>query len=262
MPPTWHDMRTFFSVQRAVRYAQLRSDMGSGLESLMPPRDTPTYGTSLHYAAGKGEEYFRYQDLIGSTGGVLEAAKFAPYIPLAADVLDFGCGAGHLLAELKCAGKVGVEINPVARSEVSKKGLTCYADLSEVPHSSVDVAISNHALEHVPYPIAALREIRRSLRPGGKLILCVPIDDWRASKAYVASDINHHLNTWTPQLLGNTLVEAGYEVRTSSIRILTHAWPPRAAALYRVSPTLYRLTGFLWSVLTRRRQLLAVVDAP
>ena len=219
----------------------------------------PTYGTSIHYDSTRGPEYFRYQEVIGANSGLLDAMKFAPYVRPTDDVLDFGCGAGHLLDALHCNRKIGIEINSVAREAATNRGLTCYADMSEVPARSVDVAISNHALEHVPYPIGALREIRRALRQGGSLVLCVPIDDWRATKKYDPKDVNHHLNTWTPQLLGNTLREAGFAVDRDSIRILTHAWPPAAGKIYRLSPTAFRIVGTIWSVLRRRRQLIARV---
>jgi hypothetical protein len=85
------------------------------------------------------------------------------------------------------------------------------------------VIVSDHALEHVPFPIGALRELRGKLKPGGVLALVVPIDNWRHHRRYDPADQNHHLHTWTPQLLGNTLAEAGYEV--VSVRARVHAWP-------------------------------------
>jgi hypothetical protein len=60
---------------------------------------------------------------------------------------------------------------------------------------------------------------------GGRLVLCVPIDDWRAQKTYNPNDIHHHLYTWTPLLLGNLLLEAGYSIER--IWVYSHAWPPR-----------------------------------
>jgi SAM-dependent methyltransferase len=41
--------------------------------------------------------------------------------------------------------------------------------LAEIADEAVDLVISCHALEHVESPIHILRELRRVLRPGGKI---------------------------------------------------------------------------------------------
>jgi SAM-dependent methyltransferase len=44
------------------------------------------------------------------------------------------------------------------------------------PDHTFDTVICNHVLEHVPGDVAAMREIRRVLRPGGVAIMQHPID--------------------------------------------------------------------------------------
>ena len=119
-----------------------------------------------------------------------------------------------------------MEVNLGAHPKIKSKGLESAQSLEEIPSSSVDGVLSHHALEHVPFPIAALTEMHRILKPYGLLIIWVPVDDWRSQKRYDPTDINHHLNTWTPQLIGNTLSEANFLVNESSIRIVSHAWFP------------------------------------
>jgi SAM-dependent methyltransferase len=50
------------------------------------------------------------------------------------------------------------------------------ADLTNLPFAakSFDVVVCSHVLEHVPDDAAALREIRRVLRPGGEALLLAP----------------------------------------------------------------------------------------
>jgi SAM-dependent methyltransferase len=57
------------------------------------------------------------------------------------------------------------------------------ADLEALPFDdqSFDIVMCNHVLEHVPDDRAALRELRRVIRPGGSAILQTPIDPSRAT---------------------------------------------------------------------------------
>ena len=55
-------------------------------------------------------------------------------------------------------------------------------DLTDVPHpdDSFDAIVCSHVLEHIPDDRAAMRELRRILRPDGWAIVQVPIDYERA----------------------------------------------------------------------------------
>jgi len=219
----------------------------------------PTYETSPHYAGESGERYFSWQAQSGGVAGILNARKFAPYVGPELVVLDFGCGGGYLLKHLACARKIGIEVNPAARRAAHANGIEVYESLHELDDEVVDVIISNHALEHVPFPIEVLRQAKAKLKASGTLVIVVPIDDWRTQRVFKATDINHHLQTWTPQLFGNMLVEAGFHPNAFSIRILHHAWLP---SYYGPSKTLPRpvfdCLCCLTSIALRRRQLIAV----
>lgn len=216
-------------------------------------------GPAAAYLGQQGVRYFAYQQRIGEVGGKLDARKFQPFIRPDAAVLDFGCGGGYLLRALDCGRRIGVEPNDTARRVCIDAGIECHGSIAKIGDAEVDIVVSNHALEHVPSPIAALRECRRVLRATGRLVLCVPIDDWRTQKRYISGEPNHHLHTWTPQLLGNTLVEAGFQFASSDIRILAEAWPPGVETLIRVLPDpALTISMRVWATLSRRRQILAV----
>jgi 2-polyprenyl-3-methyl-5-hydroxy-6-metoxy-1,4-benzoquinol methylase len=194
--------------------------------------------------------------------GMINAHKFRHHIRPGHTVLDFGCGGGFLLKNLDCARRVGVEINPAAREHALRLGVECYAEVGEVPDGVADVIISDHALEHVPYPIGALSELRPKLRPGGILALCVPIDNWRHQKRYDPDDKNHHLHTWSPQLMGNTLAEAHYEAL--SIRARIFAWPGRwtVATYGRLPFWMFRSICYSYGALTGKGTEVLAVARP
>jgi SAM-dependent methyltransferase len=214
---------------------------------------------SDHYRGEAGSRYFDWQNKNGEVNGRIEARKFKAYVKPTDAVLDFGCGGGYVLRNLHCAKRVGVEINPAARNIAVQGGVEWHESLAGVEDNSFDVVISNHALEHVPYPIFILRALRGKLKPSGILVLCVPIDDWRTQKKYDRNDVNHHLHAWTPQLMGNSLVEAGFDPDQFSIRILTHAWHHRAVKMYgRLPDFLFDMFCKVLAIVVKRRQLLVI----
>ncbi len=218
----------------------------------------PTYGTSTHYTGDAGVEYFKWQDASGAINGQINARKFARYVGVSDHLLDFGCGGGHLINALAAKKKIGVEINPIALESAGRFCDQIYATIEEVENSSIDVVISNHAMEHVPYPILVLKEINRILKPNGRAVICIPIDDWRTQKTYNPKDINHHLNTWTPQLFGNSLVEAGFSPSDFEIKVLTHAWFPQYLKYWK-HERLFDFLCTLFSIRVKRRQLIVVI---
>ena len=204
-----------------------------------------------------GSDYFAWQRSVGNVGAVLNQRKFRAWIRPSDTVLDFGCGSGALLSALPGTTKIGIEIGEEAREAASELGLVVHDDLSDVTDGSVDVVISNHALEHVAYPLNELRNMRRVLKTGGRAILVVPIDDWRNQRAPNRTDPNHHLHTWTPLLFANLLVEAGFEVE--ACRVMTHAWRRKSLILHRLAPPpLYNAAAWALAVLTRSRQIHAI----
>jgi SAM-dependent methyltransferase len=216
---------------------------------------------SGHYAGSAGADYYAWQRTIGVPGGRIEARKFTALIDQTDVVLDFGCGSGAMLGALTCRERIGVEVNAAARDEAAQAGLLVYRSLDEVASSSVDVVVSNHALEHTLEPLTAIGALLRVLVPGGRLVLCTPVDDWHRQRRADLSDINHHLYTWTPLLLGNLLTEAGFARVSASM--LHHAWPPGWAWLdAHLAPRDFDRLCTACAYLTRRHQVMALAVKP
>ena len=176
------------------------------------------------------EKYFAWQKTIVEFGGVANIFKFIPHVQPSDTVLDFGCVGGYLLKNLTCARRLGVEVNPVASQKAMENGIDCHVTLDTIVDASVDVIISNHALEHVPCPLKTLTDLRAKLRSGGHLVMVVPCE--ANTLPYDAKDVNQHLYTWNPQLLGNLACQAGF--RVEEVSPIFHKWPPRFLDVQRI----------------------------
>ncbi len=210
-----------------------------------------------YYQGQRGQAYFARQDEAGP-GAVWDLFFWTPYISVSDDIVEFGCGAGHLLSALPGRTKVGVEINPTAAAAAAARGLEVRPSTEGLQSGTFSRAISSHALEHVSSPHSALVELRRLLRPDGELLLLLPLDDWRTRKhrRYEQHDADMHLYTWTPQHLGNLLTSSGFE--PLQIDVVTYCWPPRLPQLFwRMSPKIFRAVGHVSARLLKRRQLFA-----
>jgi SAM-dependent methyltransferase len=221
--------------------------------------DQPTVAT--RYGAEEGAEYLAYQAGGAELEARIAAGRFQPYLTPDATVVDFGCGTGWLLNVLDTGPKIGIEPNPKARDIANSFGITTVASPSQLEDASADTVISNHALEHSLAPHSELVELLRILKPGGRLVIGLPLDDWRAQKRVDPADLNHHLYTWTPQLLSNLLVEAGF--RVESVRAFTYLQPYYNHILFpRLPRPVFDLLARGFGHYKRYRQVFAVATRP
>jgi len=210
-----------------------------------------------HYKGSQGAAYFEWQRKAGEVGARLNAEKFHRHVRPTDSAADFGCGDGSMLEYLSVAERTGIEPNEHARAAAAKRGIRTVASAADLRDSSTDIVVSSHALEHTLDPVGELRELHRVLKPDGRLVLWLPIDDWRAQRDADMTDTNHHLYTWTPLTLHNLLTETRFDVH--EVRVVTHAWPPKTPLLLRLLPrAVWDRLAWLSAVVRRRRQLEAV----
>jgi SAM-dependent methyltransferase len=238
----------------------------TGPKNDTPSADIKALGLTLpvgHYTGEEGQRYFAYQSRFADITAQLIARKFAKHIRPSDVVLDFGCGGGFVLKTITCRQRFGIEVNPLARQVATENGLACFETLHAIEDSTVDIVISHHSLEHVPSPLQSLREIEPKLKPGGLLLIVVPIDDWRTQREYDSTDMNHHLYTWTPLLLGHLLYESGFETSTLSITIGINGWFRGFHRYYRSIPQpFFDALSYTCGVLRKTREIFAVVGTP
>jgi len=138
------------------------------------------------YSENAAENYERF--FVPAIGGPVARDLVATATLRAGErVLDVGCGTGivaRLAAEkLKGSGAVaGLDVNPgmlaVARAVTPRAlGIDWYeanAEAIPLPDGSFDVVLCQMSLQFIPGRVSALREMRRVLAGGGRLVLNVP----------------------------------------------------------------------------------------
>ena len=168
------------------------------------------------------------------------------------DALEIGCGTGLILERTAARARraTGVDLSAgMARFTTGQKGLTvAQASATDLPFAddSFDVVYSFKVLPHVPDLAAAVREIRRVLRPGGRAFVEV-YNPWslkalaarltavagRAKPVYVRHDSLRDVRRALPE---------GWQVKAvRGVRIFApskHAYTARGLA--RVVPALER----------------------
>jgi ubiquinone/menaquinone biosynthesis C-methylase UbiE len=114
-------------------------------------------------------------------------------------VLDLGCGPGDGCARLNSAGAVAIGLDysagmlETARRETDNLGRLVRGDAGRLPFrdGAFDKVVCTHSFHHYPDHLAALREMRRVLKPGGLLVLVDPRKDHLFSR--VAIDVFENL---------------------------------------------------------------------
>lgn len=139
-------------------------------------------------------------------------------LPSSARILDAGCGSGRNMVELARRGPVtGIELSEtsVALARQREAGEVVAGSVLEMPFAedSFDLAVSLDVIEHLDDDLAALRELRRTVAPGGALLVTVPAYQWLWSGH---DEINHHHRRYTRRSLQRVAERAGWEqVRTT-----------------------------------------------
>jgi SAM-dependent methyltransferase len=122
------------------------------------------------------------------------------------------------MIELARHGTVtGVELSPTSVRLARERGIgeVIEGSVLEMPFSadSFDLAVSLDVIEHLEDDLAALREMRRTVTPGGSLLVTVPAYPWLWSGH---DEINHHHRRYTRRSLEQVAERAGWEqVRTT-----------------------------------------------
>jgi SAM-dependent methyltransferase len=111
---------------------------------------------------------------------VLNAHRLLEHVPSGGRLLEIGCAVGFLLRAAQERGfeATGVEMSEwasgIARDQFGLDVRCGTLEAAELESDSFDVVVLADVIEHLTDPRRTLREIRRVLKPGGRLLLLTP----------------------------------------------------------------------------------------
>lgn len=196
---------------------------GLGWLDPMPEADVLRSFYPEDYYGAPGRKFEALIEPVIRLVGARHARFLSRALPPGARVLDVGCGRGvHLPGLLD----TGLEVHGFEISEEAVRGLDprvrvrVAGDLRDAgyPEAHFDEIILWHVLEHLPDPLGVLGEIRRILRPGGRLVVAVPnfgsLQARLAGPAWFHLDPPRHLFHFTVPALRRALEGRGFRVRS------------------------------------------------
>jgi ubiquinone/menaquinone biosynthesis C-methylase UbiE len=123
--------------------------------------------------------------------------EFSKKISNGMTVLDVGAGSApyrDLFTHCHYITQDAMPLKPEQLRDGGYSQLDIISDINKInlDNSSVDVIICTEVLEHVPYPINAIKEMIRILKPNGTLLLTAPLGSGLHQQPY------HFYGGYTP----------------------------------------------------------------
>ncbi|HEX3083044.1 MAG TPA: class I SAM-dependent methyltransferase [Pyrinomonadaceae bacterium] len=144
-----------------------------------------------------------------------------------ARILDVGCGTGANLVRLSDFGDAeGVDISPDALKFCRERGLNNVklgaAESLPYEDHEFDLVTAFDVVEHMDDDVAGLREMRRVLRPGGRVLLFVPTFMFLWG---VQDEVSNHRRRYRLDELRQVVTAAGFEVERTTYANITFFMP-------------------------------------
>lgn len=150
-----------------------------------------------------------------------EVDRIKKLLPPGGCLLDVGCGSGDIV---KLACENGLRASGI---ELAAEAVTYARDVRKLDiqqgtleegafaSGSFDAVSMFHVLEHVPDPIATLREAGRIVRPDGHVLVQVPnfagLQSLMFKQRWYGLDAPRHFHHFTPDSLTRAFLAAGLE---------------------------------------------------
>jgi 2-polyprenyl-3-methyl-5-hydroxy-6-metoxy-1,4-benzoquinol methylase len=128
-------------------------------------------------------------------------------------VYEVGAGRGTLLARFAAiypdATFAGCEVNEAAAAAARAKGMAVASGDETALAGEYDLIVASFVLEHVPSPVAFLRQLAAHLTPRGRIVIAQPMQDVESHDIYFVDHLHHFTTThveWVANAAGLTQV--------------------------------------------------------
>ena len=121
-----------------------------------------------------------YENYRNQVWKILVNEFFSKWIKSTDHILDLGCGYGEFINHANCQVRMAMDLNPKTKSLLNKEIILHEQDCSKpwkIESNSLDIIFTSNFFEHLPEKKALDRtivEIKKSLKPGGRLIAMGP----------------------------------------------------------------------------------------
>lgn len=148
------------------------------------------------------------------------------------NILDIGCGSGLSLLEANALGAnaFGIDVDPNTQLIADALGLNVHIGTlrdNPFPEIQFDLIVLNQVLEHIPEPQHTLMLLKKRLKSGGRLIICVPnrqsIWQYLFKKRWIHWHIPYHIHHFDAVGLQTFVENCGYQV-TKKRTITPNIW--------------------------------------
>ena len=191
----------------------------------------------------------------------LVSSWFGQYVTPDDAVLDLGSGYGEFINTVRCRAKLAMDLNPDAPRFLDSDVRFLQQDCSTrwpLRDGSLDLIFTSNFFEHLPDKAAlgrTLDEIRRCLRPGGRLVAMGPNIKYLPGRYW---DFWDHYVPLTETSLREALVTRGFGMDVCIGRFLPYTmasgprYPIAFLRAYLALPFAWRFFGRQFLVVGRR----------
>ncbi|MDH2414069.1 class I SAM-dependent methyltransferase [Nocardioides sp. CER19] len=182
---------------------------------------------------------------------VLCSEFFQRWVPRDATVLDVAAGHCEFINNIDAGHKLAVDLNPDVALRAGA-GVDTYVtrsdDMADIGTGSVDRVFISNFFEHVPREVIAstLVEVRRVLKPSGKLLILQPNVRYCARDYWMFFD---HITPVDDRALVEVLRATGYDTEVCLPRFLPYTTKGRLPAgpglvkMYLKIPLAWKVLG-------------------
>ncbi|HEX6817002.1 MAG TPA: class I SAM-dependent methyltransferase [Ktedonobacterales bacterium] len=186
---------------------------------------------------------------------------FRRFVPPDSTVMEVGAGYCEFINAIPAQRKIAVDMNP-RTAEYAAPGvevaLTSSTDLSAIESGTVDVAFASNFFEHLTRDdiLATMREVARTLKPGGRFLILQPNIRYCARDFWMFFD---HITPLDQYSLVEALEMSGFRAVKTIVRFLpftTKSKLPKSLLMVRA----YLAFPLIWRVLGQQTFVVAELD--